>query len=105
MTLCKICGGDAEVEDPDEPHICSKCFRCPKCGATPAGPATTAMAQARIRNGTWLRGECTVDDMDQYVCCSVCGKGWNYRAFEKALMKQDNRKPCPTCRGCGTVKA
>ena len=103
---CKICGKDAQCDDPDEPNICNKCFHCPNCGATPSGPAKTKTARAKVENGTWNhKGYCVVEDVDAQVECSVCEKGWGYRAFEKALMKKENRKACPMCKGCGTVKA
>lgn len=102
---CKICGENAQVDDPDEPNICDKCFHCPNCGATPLGPAKDKKTQAKIENGSLhAKGCCIIEDMDLVVQCSCCEKGWSYRAFEKFLMKKENRKECPMCKGCGTVE-
>ena len=100
---CKICGKVCDdVEDPDEPHVCNDCFRCPNCGASPTGPAKDKATKAKIENRTWnADGYFVIDEGE--VGCSVCERGWTFRAFEKALMKKVNRQTCPTCKGCGTV--
>lgn len=81
---CLICGKDTEIED-DEPRICDNCFKCPKCGAVPDGNDFI------IEEG--------------YCNCAICGRGWTIKAYEKAMLKKHNLKPCPHCGGKGSVPA
>jgi hypothetical protein len=82
---CIVCGRPAEIED-DEPRVCDGCFKCPKCGATPEP-----------------RNDFIIDDGQ--ALCVVCERGWSVKAYEKAMMKKHNLKPCPHCKGRGAVSA